>query len=178
MEQCMLYPSVSSLKSWNGHGSNNSLHVIWRPLIKFFFFFAFKDKDEEWWKQVRDMGSFRNTQTMTRGKEALVFSSFFLFLIFTFSQSSTRHPAAHCFPILKFPQSFRCSQFHNAQMLSFGPLPPHPQPELSFITFLWSWEWKRWDKEERGGAESNMAAYLEDFLYWNMCKQFTHKGLK
>lgn len=23
-----------------------------------------------------------------------------------------------------------------------------------------------------------MAAYLEDFLYWNMCKQFTHKGLK
>lgn len=126
-------------------------------------------------------GSFRNTQTMTRAQRHLLF--FFLPLFFpiftTFSQSSspTTRPLG-AFPILKFPQSFRCSQFHNAQMLSFGPLPPS-NLELSFITFLWSWEWKRWDKGERvGERESNMAAYLEDFLYWNMCKQFTHKRLK
>lgn len=34
------------------------------------------------------------------------------------------HPSAQHFPILKFPQSFRCSPLHNAQMLSFSPSPP------------------------------------------------------
>lgn len=138
--------------------------VIWKVKMK-------NDKSS-----LETRGSLRNTQTMTRAQRHLLF-----FLSFSYSphflNRPPHHPAARCFPILKFPQSFRCSQFHNAQMLSFGPLPPS-NLELSFITFLWSWEWKRWDKGERGGAESNMAAYLEDFLYWNMCKQFTHKGLK
>lgn len=57
----------------------------------------------------------------------------FFFLSFFFSYSThflnrpSHHPAAQCFPILKFSQHFRCSQFHNAQMLSFGPLPPQPR---------------------------------------------------
>lgn len=138
----------------------------------FFFFCRINGRSDE--SSCGTWGSFRNTQTMMRAKRHLFFFSYSLH----FLNHPPHHPAAQCFPILKFPQSFRCSQFHNAQMLSFGPLPPL-NPELSFITFLWSWEWKRWDKgEKRGGAESNMAAYLEDFLYWNMCKQFTHKGLK
>ena len=77
--------------------------------------------DESSWET---WGSFRNTQTMTRAKRHLLF--FFSYSPH-FLNRPARHPAAQCFPILKFPQSFRCSQFHNAQMLSFGPLPP-PQP--------------------------------------------------
>lgn len=148
------------------------------------FYLLFWSCERLWWgmiKVVWRLGSLLETPKQWWGHRGTRFFFHFLFfLIFTtFCQSSSpiTQPLG-TFPILKFPQSFRCSQFHNAQMLSFGPLPPS-NLELSFITFLWSWEWKRWDKGKRGGErESNMAAYLEDFLYWNMCKQFTHKGLK
>lgn len=141
----------------------------------FCFFYGLKDEDEEWWKQLGDMGSFRNTQTMMRAKRHLFL---FFFLIFTtFSQSSTPPPSSSVLSHPQIPLKFQMltiPQCPDAVLWPFTPL----NPELSFITFLWSWEWKRWDKGERGGAESNMAAYLEDFLYGNMCKQFTHKGLK
>lgn len=106
---------------------------------------------------------------------------FFLSLSFSHIQHifSTVHPTTQQLSAFPSSNSLNVSDAHNFTMPRCCPLALYPlNPELSFITFLWSWEWKRWEKGERGGAESNMAAYLEDFLYWNMCKQFTHKGLK
>ena len=75
-------------------------------------------------------------------------------------------------------------------MSSFRPLSPPLQPRAIIHNFVCGAERERepeegeeraewgWAREGRLGEQSNMAAYLEDFLYWNMCKQFTHKGLK
>lgn len=143
--------------------------------LDFFFFFFFcriNGRSDE--SSCGTWGSFRNTQTMMRAKRHLFFSH--IHYIFSITHPTTQQLSA-------FPSSnsLKVSDAHNSTMPRCCPLALYPplNPELSFITFLWSWEWKRWDKgEKRGGAESNMAAYLEDFLYWNMCKQFTHKGLK
>lgn len=60
------------------------------------------------------------TPEQWRGQRGTYFSSYSPH----FLNHPPHHPAARRFPILKFPQSFRCLQSHNAQMLSFGPLPP------------------------------------------------------
>lgn len=112
----------------------------------------------ERWRVMNSRGSLE-THKQWWGQRGTYFSSYSPH----FLNHQLHHPAA----VLSHPQipskflMLTIPQCPDAVLWPFTPL----NPELSFITFLWSWEWKRWDKGEKGGAESNMAAYLEDFLY-------------